>query len=71
MGDKLKPGQRILVKGYVGPSGLSGDHGVFVRVNTDDPEIWVSVKDVIPVKVGKDKRARKAGGVPEREGRSE
>jgi hypothetical protein len=44
---KFKHGQRVLVRAIIGPSGMSGDHGVFVRVNTDDPEIWVHVSDIV------------------------
>jgi hypothetical protein len=54
---KFKYGQRVLVKAIIGPSGETGDDGVFVRVNTEDPEIWVHVNDIIPVTVKRDKRA--------------
>ena len=47
---KFKHGQRVLVRAVIGPSGMIGDNGVFVNVNTEDPEIWVHVKDVGPIK---------------------
>jgi hypothetical protein len=49
MKKKFKPNQRVLVRAVIGPSGMSGDDGVFVRVNTEDPEIWVHLSDVLPL----------------------
>lgn len=43
---KFEPNQRILVRAVVGPSGECED-GIFVRVNTDDPEIFVALSDAI------------------------
>ena len=41
----LKYRQQIIIRAYVGPSGITDD-GVFVNVNREDPEIWVSLDDV-------------------------
>jgi hypothetical protein len=46
---KFERGQRVLIKAVIGPSGVTSDGGVFVSVNTEDPEIWVHVSDIVPL----------------------
>jgi hypothetical protein len=47
-GPKFRVGEWILVRAVVGVSG-EADGGLFVRLNPDDPEVWVHLSDVRPL----------------------